>query len=164
MKTYLLSVTGTILLSALFGAILPEGRTAGSIKNITRLVCILAIVSPILYFFKNGNLKNNGAFMQTFFQETSIQTDKEVIQYYSELKVKEAEGYLEKEILEKFDVETSILLTWEEVEEMVFGKYKDAGIKITQIDICLKETTTEEVIKSMWEYMTKNYCSEVKIE
>ena len=164
MKAYLLGITGTILLSALLTAILPEGKATGSIKSITRLVCILAIVSPVLHFFKNSNGENGEKFMQTFFQETSIERDEEIIQYYSELRIKEAQRYLEEETLKNFGVQTSITLIWEKVEETIAGKYKDTSIKITKIEVSLKEETTEDIIKSMWEYMTKHYCSEVKIE
>ena len=103
-------------------------------------------------------------FMQTFFHETSIEADKDVIQYYSELKVKEAERCLEEETLTNFGVKTQITLKWEEVEEIASGKYMDFAIKITEIYVNLQEETSKETINAMWGYMTKNYCSEVKIE
>ena len=102
--------------------------------------------------------------MQTFFQETGIELDEEVIQYYSELKVKEVERYLEEEILDNFEVETNITLVWEKIEEFLLGKYKDSGMKIIKIHVRLQEEATENMIKSIWEYMTKKYCSEVQIE
>ena len=45
------------------------------------------------------------------------------------------------------------------------GKNTDIElIKITQICVKMIEEQEEEVVRKMWEHLTKNYCSEVLIE
>ena len=55
-------------------------------------------------------------------------------------------------------------LSYEYVEELVDGRYVDEKIRITAIHLGLKTPISEEAIREMWEYLTKNYCSEVLIE
>ena len=50
MNEYVLSVIGTVLIASVLTAILPEGKTSGIIKGITRLVCVVAIVAPVVSF------------------------------------------------------------------------------------------------------------------
>lgn len=163
MRGYLLGVIGTVLLSALFTAILPEGKTSGVIKGVTKLVCVLAIVAPVLVFFKGGDPTAKEKIATTFFGKTGIETDEEVIRYYSELRIKETERLMEKELLSEFSVETEISLAWEYAENTK-EKYSDYQIKITRICVKIKGKLEEEVVKTMWEYLTKNYCSEVLLE
>ena len=164
MNGYLLSVIGTVLLSAILTAVLPSGKTAGLIKSIVRLACILAIVSPVLQFFQTGKLSFDGENLQTFFNESGIEGGESYIKYYSEMRIEETERALEEEILEKFGSIASVTFSWETVTETVFNRYENESIKISEIRIKLKEKTSEEVEKKMWEYLTKNYCSEVLIE
>ena len=106
MNEYLLSVIGVVLLSSLLTAILPEGKTAPFIKSVMRTVCILAIISPIISFFHSdvfaiGKIKKS----DEFFSQSVIESEQAFINYYSELRVSEAERALEKEIYTKYLLE-----------------------------------------------------------
>ena len=165
MNEYLLSVIGTVILSAILTAILPEGKTLGLMKAITRLVCILAIVSPVLNFFRLGNLSFIGEKnSDNIFSQSVIETQGAFIEYYSEMRIRETQSAIESELSEKYAVDTKVTLCYELQSERVDGKYESDKIKITEIRIKLKEESNEEVLKKMWEYPTKNYCSEVLIE
>ena len=59
---------------------------------------------------------------------------------------------LEAELKEKFLVEASVELQW---------TYDLGEIKITKMIV---KTENGEENTAMWEYLTKNYCSEVMIE
>ena len=165
MNEYLLSVIGTVILSAILTAVLPEGKTLGLIKTITRLACILAIVSPVLRFFSSGDLsfgeKENS---ETIFSQSVIEGEEAFIEYYSEMRIRETERALEAELSEKYDLATKVSLICEKQTETVAGKYPSDKIKIKELRVKLKESSNEEVLKKMWEYLTKNYCSEVLIE
>ena len=156
MNGYLLSVSGTVLLSALLTAITPEGKSTGVIKGVCKLVCVLAIVAPVLKFFQGGETKADKKFIETFFMQSVIDTDEDVIKYYSELKIQEAEEQLEEEIEELFDLTSEVNFHWQ-IEE-------SDRIKITCIYVIIQEEYEEEVSNKMCEYLTKNYCSEVLIE
>ena len=165
MNEYLLGVIGTVLLSAIITAILPEGRTAGTVKTITRLACIIAIISPILRFFKTGEMgeltaKNSSG----IFSQSVIDSEPAFIQYYSEMRIAEAERVLEEEIKEAYGVDADVTLVWTVVEEGIGGIYQTECIKISQIKIRLNEQSDEEVLENMWNDLSKNYCSEVLIE
>lgn len=148
-------MTGTILLSAILTALIPEGKTAGVIKGITRLACVLVIVAPIPAFLNAEKNDKTGVNSQIFFTETVIQTDEDFIKYYSEMRITAAEQALEKEILEKFSFSVEVTFGWE---------YKDGEIHITNLHVKTDGTIEEEGERAMWDYLTKNYCSEVLIE
>lgn len=163
MNGYLLSVIGTILLSAIITAILPDGKTSTMIKNVTKLACVLAIVAPVLQFFTKTNAvadKNS----QMFFSQSVIRPDEEFIQYYWSMRIRATESAISKELKEKYSVNTSIELLCSTESETVDGKYQSDEIKVTKIYVRFEEEPNEEVKRSMWEYLTKNYCSEVLLE
>ena len=54
---YLLTIIGTVLVCSLITAIAPEGKTTASVKGVAKLVCTLAIISPVLRFFKTGSIE-----------------------------------------------------------------------------------------------------------
>lgn len=155
MSGYLLSMTGTILLSAILTALIPDGKTAGVIKGITRLACVLVIVAPIPAFLNAEKNDKTGGNSQIFFTETVIQTDENFIKYYSEMRISAAEKALQEEILEKFSYGVEVTLGWTD---------EDGEIRITNLYVKTDETIKEEDERAMWDYLTKNYCSEVLIE
>ena len=158
MNGYLLSIAGVVILSAILSAILPSGKTSGLIKSVMRTACILAIISPIVTFFRSGSLSVGGIKnSDMIFSQSVIEQEQAFIHYHSEMRISETEKALEKEIFERFSVETDVALSWE------FETDNDA-IKITQIRVILTGQRDGEVLKNMWEYLTKNYCSEVLIE
>ncbi len=165
MNGYLLCVIGTVLLCSLLTAIAPEGKTSGMVKGIARLVCILAIIAPILRFFKTGEIsvfsEKNG---EDFFTQSVIDGESSFIQYYSETRVAEAERALEKELVEKYGIQTQIHLRWRLTEEALDAKYKEPRIRIDEIKVQTLNGASEEVKAEMAVYLTKNYCSEVLIE
>ena len=165
MSEYLLSLIGVVLLSAILTAIIPEGKTAGLIKSVMRMVCVLAIISPILTFLGDGALSVSGIKNSTsILSETGIQQDSAFIHYYSEMRVTETEKALQEEMFERFSVNCEVELLWGFESEKV-GKNTDIElIKITQICVKMIEEQEEEVVRKMWEHLTKNYCSEVLIE
>ena len=165
LSEYLLSLIGVVLLSAILTAIIPEGKTAGLIKSVMRMVCVLAIISPILTFLGDGALSVSGIKNSTsILSETSIQQDSAFIHYYSEMRVTETEKSLQEEIFERFSVDCEVELLWRFESEKVGKKTDIELIKITQICVKMIEKQEEEVVRKMWEYLTENYCSEVLIE
>lgn len=164
MSGYLLSIVGVVLLSAILTAILPEGKSSGLIKSVMRMVCTLAIISPILNFLRSqsfsfGENKNSSV----NFSQFGIETQSSFISYYSEMRIAEAEDALEAELLEKYQTAAEVSLVWELQQEERTGDVLEA-IKITQMRVKTMERRDEEVLRNMWEYLTKNYCSEVLIE
>ena len=148
---YLLSVVGTILLGAVLTAIIPEGKTAGIVRSMTKLVCLLVIISPILsYLSAEKAVKTEKNFTQSV-----IQTDESFIQYYSELRVVQTEQAITQELQKEFGMDCVVRLEW---------LLKEERIQITQICVQAQETCDEEVKARMCEYLIKNYCSEVLLE
>ncbi len=156
MSGYLLGVIGTVLFSALLTAIMPEGKTSGLIKAIARITCVLAIVAPVLGFLKTGSLSlSYDKKSQTIFSQSVIEGQEEFIQYYSEMRVTQTQEALEKELLQKYGVQTVVRLEWTLEEDR---------IKIIRILVDTEGKADKEIVKTMSEYLTKNYCSEVLIE
>jgi hypothetical protein len=164
MSAYVLSVIGVILISAVLTAILPSGKTNTVVKGVTRLACVLAIIMPVLIFFQSGEWKIGKTFFQEDFAQTVIQTDGSFIQYYSEMRVRDAEKKLEEELLKEFSVKSDATLFWEIEKGEYASYYEEEKIKITRIHVLNDKKQTEEVERAMWVYLTKNYCSEVLIE
>lgn len=167
MNVYLLSVIGTVLISAIITAILPEGKTATVVRNITKLACTVAILAPILNFFKTGELNEGGESAQTTtqnFSQTGIQTDEEFIQYYCEIRVRETERALEQELENAYALQAQVTLDWALREEKVYGLYDEQEIFIEKIRVLPQQTpseTNEEEIRRKWK---ESYGCEVEFE
>ena len=155
MSGYLLTVMGTVLVCSLITAITPDGKTSSSIKGVTKLVCILAIIAPILRFFQTDSIqtlidKNR----QGNFYEDVIEVDGEFIQYYSEMRIQQTEESLEEGLFERYAVPCAVRLEWSVEEE----------IRIERIVVALLENVGEEVKGDMRLFLVENYCEEVLIE
>ena len=156
MSGYLLSVVGTILISAVLTVIIPDGKTAPTIKHIARLACLAIIISPIPKLFQKNTsgTQING----NFFTEKVIQTDASFIQYYSELRINNLEAIMEREILEKFSINIKVEVECENVEDYT------GELNVKRIRLFETSGVTEEKKMVVWEYLKQNYCSEVLIE
>ena len=149
MKEYLISIMGTVLLCALLTAIIPNGKTAGIIKGRAKLACLLAFVAPIPTFLSSekswsGNLNEN-----------VLQTDDSFIQYYSGMRISQAEDLLRQEIYDKFTVEAIVI---------VEAKADSVVLELERITVSPVGEIDKEVQSSMCEYLTNTYRSEVLIE
>lgn len=164
MSAYVLSVIGTILLCAILTAILPNGKTNAVIKGVARLACVISIVMPVLIFFQSGEWSVGKIFFEEDFSKTVIQTDREFIKYYSEMRVRETQQILQEELLKEFSVKSAVKISWNMENGEYAERYEEYKIKITQIHVENQEKQTEEVERAMWIYLTENYCSEVLIE
>ena len=165
MNEYLLSVIGTILFSSVLIALLPDGKTNGIIKNVSKLVCLLTILSPILNIVNQNHLKTEDK--KNSWQnctQSVIEMDMEYIKYYSELRIANTEQALALELLEKYDVETVVYLQWELQNEDSEHLYSIEKIRITRLEVEFQKEYDEERKQNVRAYLTKNYCSEVKIE
>ena len=164
---YLLSIIGTVLLCSILTAVIPDGKTAGIIKGVARLVCLISIIAPIPYFLGKESVfdsvgEENAKNANGFFPQTVIQTDESFIKYYSELRIQETERLLKAELESRFDTPLQVTLCWKfDGEEKTIDADK---IRITKIFIQPNERMREEEKLAMSEYLTKNYCSEVQIE
>ena len=154
MNGYLLSVIGTILLSALLTAILPNGKTSAVIKAITKLACLLVIISPVFSYIQAETGTSNGNSSKNLSQSV-IQTDESFITYYSEMRIQNAQVQLESEIKEKFGLDCRVAFTW---------KYDKENIRIIKLTVQPQTEISERQNSELYEYLTKNYCSEVVIE
>ena len=162
MNGYLLTVIGTVLLSALLTALLPEGKTSGLIKSVMKLACLLAIVSPIPSLFiqwKDGGQEWEN--QEIFFDQTVIETDSDFIKYYSEIRVRLSETALKEELIKTYPQVVGVTIAWELGD--IVGE-ESGRIKILEISVTTDGSMEEEAKQQMWEYLSKNYCSEVLIE
>ncbi len=55
-KTWILSIAGIIILSAMLSLILPEGKAGKLIKSILALLVILVIIKPLFSIFSGGEV------------------------------------------------------------------------------------------------------------
>lgn len=159
MNTYLLTILGVVIVSSFLTAILPSGKTTNTVKGIVKTVCLLTIISPILGFLQNA--KNPSEKSSVIFQESGIQTDGEFIKYYSELRVNNAQTLLQKELFERFSAQTNVRFLWKTIQEQQ-DEYNQ--IQITEIVIHLLSEISEKEKEDMRIYVSKNYCSEVRLE
>ena len=163
LKGYVFCIVGTVLLSAVVIAILPEGKTAVTIKGVAKCLCVLIIVSPILTFFqKNADASTASFSTRINFLETDIQMDLPFIQYFSNERVLSAQSQLEEELKNRYGLNLTILLDWE------WRKRQDGEgmeeIYIRQIRVQGVAQETEQTKKEILEYLTQNYCEEVLLE
>ena len=170
MNGYLLAVIGTVLVCSILTSIIPEGKTAGTIKGIAKLACLLVIIAPIPRFLQSFDFFDNLRGEEIVnkpenFEETVITTDSQFIEYYCEMRIRNAQTALATEIYEKYAVKASVTLSWryENIDDEETEAFEEK-IRITQMRVALEKPISQEEEKTMWEYLTKHYCSEVLIE
>ena len=166
MNGYLLSIIGTVLICSVLTAVLPSGKTAGVIKGIAKLACVIAIIAPIPQFLGawgdfDTNSEKNAQQTHENFSQSVIQTDESFIKYYCEMRVRHTEETLNAELAEKFSVQATTDIDWRFQEESFVDSNE---IVITKISVKLQEEKTLEEKNAVRDYLTKNYCSEVQIE
>ena len=71
------------------------------------------------------------------------------------MRIEQTQQALQSEIKEKYNLDVEVVLVWRQEQEQ---------IRIDEIRLKLLKATDEEVVEKVWEYLTKNYCSEVLIE
>ena len=161
MSGYVLTVLGTVLLSAVVACVIPNGKTAVLIKSVTKLLCIFAIISPILNYFQKGL---DGIFEENL-NKSVINTDDTYIDYCSKKAIEGAEETLEKRLLDEYGVSASVALNWvywlgETDEKSAIGQdLSGYRIRITSIEISLAENTDLEtaVKEEIQERFEKDY-------
>ncbi len=149
MNGYLIAVMGTVLLCAILTSIIPNGKTAGVVKGMAKLACLLAIVSPIPKFLSGEKSWDKNL------EKSVLQTDETFIQYYSNMRITQAEESLRQELHDKFAVRVAVT---------VRAKTDTTVLEFETISIEMENDVAEEVKTAMCEYLTKMYCSEVLIE
>lgn len=164
MNGYVLTVMGTVLISSILTMLAPNGKCSSIIKNMTKLVCLVVLIAPIPNLLGEKNLFDgirgeNTEQADVFLKDDSINVDEEFINYYCELRVRETQTALKKDILARFNVVADVILSWGFVD----GTDVD-GLKITKITVKIPQTVEEGIKKKMCTYLTDNYCSEVLIE
>lgn len=158
MNGYILSVVSTVIITSFLTAILPNGKTANTVKAIAKTVCLIVIITPLLSFLQKGDLSGENSL--DIFQENGIQTNADFINYYSELSVENAQIALQKEIEEKFGVQALIALEWEN-QMQKDGYYR---VKINKITVRFTSEITQKQKETVRDFLMKTYCSEVLLE
>lgn len=165
MNGYLLSIVGTVLLSSLLTVIIPSGRTSAVIKGVAKLACVLIIVSPVLKFFQSGQFPDfSTGVLGEKFSQSVITTDESFIEYYSELRIIQAQEELEKELFDKDQAKAEISFLWEKEKEQVGKYYEREKIKITRIFVRFLEDYSQEKKSKIAQRLKEEYGSEVWIE
>ena len=159
MNGYLLSIIGTVLFSSFIVAILPEGKMSGAIKGVAKMVCLLAIIAPIPQYMQKQEKSKKTQEMQKNFSVTGIQSDVDFIQYYSEMRIRDAEQLLEREIQEKFSYQADVLL---KIDDSDLGA-DTMEIKIACIYVCMSNVDSEKKTQIQM-YLTEKYGCEVLLE
>ena len=156
MSEYLLGIVGTVLLSALIIGISPKGKTAEIIKGTTKVVCLLAIVAPILQFFQFDGK------WQDFFEKSVIQTDVAYIRYCSEKRIEYAQDALSKTLAEEFGGEFTVMLIWSytDVQE---GAYETERVKIDKVQVVSAVPLSDEVWLSIEAFIQSGYACETEM-
>ena len=156
MSGYLLSVIGIVLFSSILVAVLPTGKTGDMIRGITRIACVITMLSPVVYFFVD-----DGA-LDSFFGETGIETEATFIQYCCEERIEEAENLLQKELSAKYDGVDTVEIEWEN-EAVDFKGYTASEVKIIKIVVYVNRAFSNNVQEEMIEYLFNQYGCEGQV-
>ena len=155
MSEYLLGMIGIVLFLAIITMILPQGKTAELTKSIARLACTVTVLSPIAFFFLDG--QSLGA----FFEKTVIETDDAFIEYSNEIHIESVENRLEQELNSRFNVTTNVNVAWEAVS-IKDGQYLVEKLRINQILVLVE--TDEETSRSIQSFLRQTYQCEAEVQ
>ena len=156
MSGYLLSVIGIVLFSSVLIGVLPNGKTGDMIRGVTRIACVITMISPVVYFFVDGGK------LDVFFGEKGIETEAAFIQYCSEERIEQAEILLQKEFSEKYDGIHKVEIQWGS-EAIHFGGYTANGVKIIKIVVFVNQALSNNVQQEMIEYLFNQYGCEGQV-
>lgn len=150
MSEYLLGVVGIVLFASVLLIILPDGRTTELIKNLTRIACLVVILTPIVRFFVGRENVN------TIFGESGIQTETSFINYCREQRIEEAEEMLQNELSKQEEciLDVKIVTKMETVE---YGFYESEELKVEKIIVFVSEAPTPAKRTRLEEYVLKSY-------
>jgi stage III sporulation protein AF len=93
-SSYVLSVTGIILLSVLVHMLMPEGSMSKYIQNIFALIVVFVIVSPI------GNLVSSSFQISDIIQTSQVALDEEFIVVVNEQTIRQLNYVIQKDLEE----------------------------------------------------------------
>ena len=156
MSEYLLAIVGTVLLSTLIMGISPKGKTTEIIKGTTKVVCLLAIVAPVLKFFQFDGK------WQDFFENSVIETDVDFIKYCSEKRIEYAQDALSKVLAEEFDREFTVTFVWSYaiVEN---GGYETEEVKIEKAQVLATVPLSDEERKAVETFIQSGYACNAEV-
>ena len=161
MNGYLLSIIEAVLFSGFIVAILPDGKMAGTVKGVAKMVCLLAIIAPIPQYLQKQGTDGAMQISREFFTSTGIQTDTSFIQYYSEMRIRETEQALEQQITEVFSCSAQVSLQTKDDDLLT----QISDIEIVCIHVCLQLGETQvDKRAQIREYLIEQYGCEVLIE
>ncbi len=127
MQTYILSVCGAVILSALVMILLPEGKLGKFVQGILRLFCLFVVTMPLFSLvasWKDGNIQ----LPETDEEETIL--DEEFISYVFSQRAEEEEAAWCEYVNEEFGVRISAEVLWE---------FVDYAYKVTRIKIKIED-------------------------
>ena len=159
---YLLCIIATTLLASVLTAILPEGKTTGVVKGVTKLVCLLSILSPIPQFLQKQSFfdlfkEENTQKTWEDFSQSVIPTDESFIKYVSNMRMRLLEEELSTAIRSKFGVICAVKLDGEIDEET-------AVITTKTVMITFFSRVTDEEKQTIKQYLEKQNLNEVQFE
>ena len=159
---YLLCIIATTLLASILTAILPEGKTTGVVKGVTKLVCLLSILSPIPQFLQKQSFfdlfkEENTQKTWEDFSQSVIPTDESFIKYFSNMRIRVFEEELSTAIQSKFGVICAVKLDGELDE-------KTAEIKVKKVVITSFSSLADEEKQAIKRYLEEQNFDEVRFE
>lgn len=108
LRAYLFAVAGTVVISAILSAIVPQGKLSGAVKTAAKLVCLIVIAQPIADYFVSVKKGENA----DYFEKNVLSADDDFIKYCSKIKVAAAEQAVEKEIYESYALKVNVEFDW----------------------------------------------------
>lgn len=127
MQTYILSVCGAVIISALVMILLPEGKLGKFVQGILRLFCLFVVTMPLFSLvasWKDGNVQLPGT------EGEGAVLDEEFISYVFSQRAEEEETAWCDYISEEFEVRVSAEVLWE---------FVDYAYKVTRIKIKIED-------------------------
>jgi len=108
MSSYILSVCGAVIISALVSIIMPEGKTGKFINGIVKIACVLIMVSPIIsWVYKLKGEKSQSV------NNIKVDIDDDFLNYFNNVKAEELEKDIKKIIENQYDIEVFVEIDWQ---------------------------------------------------
>lgn len=145
MKTWIISISAIIILTSIFGLIIPESKIGKLIKSIFSILVVFVMISPL------SNIKNQSFSFDDFVNIYSINYQNEFLDYIGEQKVDGLKNECEKiiknkgvnnvfvDICYKYDVNKKFII------ENAIINLKNAVIISDKANINIKEEIKKDI-------------------
>lgn len=150
MKSYVLSIVGAVLLSAVMSMIIPNGKIGKHIQGVGKLLVVLFLISPIITFIHDRTFS---------FQEGDLKYDQSYLETSAVLASEREAERIKIRIEEEYSIEIQVAVT-----RSADGSYRLEKILVKVVDFGINDLKNHiDIMTQMQNELRLEYACEIEV-